>query len=232
MLVDSCSVTMLSTAQPKPNVRVPFPKRPHSLLRSTTTPSSRFQQPVTGMSSVPFTSQEMDRDDEATVAQDIDDHPRKRTRTSAFSSNRIHLWRSEVAPGLDPSLSDLDSSALLPSAPRAAQPSLLRSPPKKLRSVASSLDPMLSSLPDAMTLLGDLATQSHFFSPSSYSFNSFGRGKRATAGEIKHHLKLYRTLVHGLEGKSLSKPGAGRRSSGSYDALGMNPVPVIPEFSR
>ncbi|KAF8891118.1 hypothetical protein CPB84DRAFT_1849028 [Gymnopilus junonius] len=226
MLVDSCStslVTVSPTAQPKPKVPVPFPKRPHSLLRSTASShTSRVQQPSSGgMSSIPFATQETETDDDVNNAQDTDDHPRKRTRTSAFSVNRIQLWRTQVASELDPSTAA--SSLKLYGSRTAKLPP--RPPSKDLRHSSSHSHSKKPSVPDFMTLLTSLTSQSRSFPLAGPKFNAFNRGRRAHANDLKHHLNLYRTLVHELERKYLSQPEVARKISSPCGTLGSTSSP-------
>ncbi|PPR05135.1 hypothetical protein CVT26_012222 [Gymnopilus dilepis] len=252
MLVDSCSsslVTASPAGQQKPNVPVPFPKRPHSLLRSTTASTSQLRAPPGDMSSVPFVGlQDADdyEDDNSTV-KDIDDHRRKRTRTSAFSStDRIRAWRSEVTLGLPPpkaehkckpvslSLSDIpmfppfvDLTPLTPlplyklsmNGTRSAHAHSLSMP---LLSPPGSHLIRLAAEPSPKVTLAELENLIlDLRSPVPMSCAvPWSLRRRAKAMDTKFQRKVYRALVHGLESKYLSRPDERRTSIGPNDALG------------
>jgi len=193
----------LLTAVPSPGRRdtIPFPKRPHSLLRGTQ-PTSR---PLGDISKA-FPTHDLD---EMSSAQDLDP-PRKRTRTSALStSTRTRLYRASstsstktsvplprytTPPSSNLSVSSESAPIRLCSSKSHSHPSPPTSPsifciPPPKPSISPSLD---SNSTLAVNL--DVTTSFVVSCPVPHWYR-----RRASANEVRISFYLYRTLVYGLE---------------------------------
>ncbi|KDR82131.1 hypothetical protein GALMADRAFT_152904 [Galerina marginata CBS 339.88] len=205
MVVDSPPTVLVTISS---SAKIPFPKRPHSLLRSTTScvPSGG------GPWSPTSTTHESDESDSP---QDSDP-PRKRTRTSALStSTRTRSWRPVSTPirvsspsnGLiapppfAPPAGSL-SVAILPTNERSDRPTFPSSTPSN----SDPVDPQSQDLIHTPPGLQAPSSSDPLCIPSTPSPPQHFLRRAATTG-MGTLLYLYRTLVYGLDVKYSDRPG-------------------------
>ncbi|PPQ88128.1 hypothetical protein CVT25_004884 [Psilocybe cyanescens] len=205
MQTDSSNVLVVSVQSTDVRCTIPFPKRPHSLLRSTAPRNS-----PTGDSSQVETTEDTSPQDQ--------DPPRKRTRTSALSTSTrsrprriasLHIRNTStsatsprsIAPlSISPPTVSLSVTFPLVTSSHDPEPQSELVPFPSISSTSiSCVASTLSSSPAYSSPPSPPATEStSTFSLSTWQSTNWYR-RRMTPAEMKACLYLYRTLIYGLE---------------------------------